>query len=86
MFKISTSEVCTLGMRKQIRAWIDEFLAMVTEGVAHGVYKVVTWSSFSVARQHKVSGSKLTFCHCVTQGPDKPWTVVEGQGCFAQCL
>ena len=29
-------------------ACADEFLAMVTEGVVHGVYKVVTWSSYGV--------------------------------------
>ena len=31
-----------------MRACADEFLAMVTEGVIHGVYKVVTQSSFGV--------------------------------------
>ena len=30
-----------------------EFLTTVTEGVVHGVYKVVTRSFFSVTRQYK---------------------------------
>ena len=42
MFKISASEFCTMGMPKRKRACADEFLATVTEGVVHGVYKVVT--------------------------------------------
>ena len=44
----------------------DEFLATVTEGVAHDVYKVVTRSSLGVTQRHKASGGKYTFCHCVT--------------------
>ena len=34
-----------LGMHRRMRAYADEFLVMVTEGVVHGVYKVVTRSS-----------------------------------------
>ena len=34
----------------------DECLATVTEGVVHGVYKVVTQSSFGVTRRRKESG------------------------------
>ena len=47
---------------------------MVTEGVVHGVYKVVTQSSFGVtrARQHKVSGGigcfATSFCPMATEG------------------
>ena len=37
---------------------------MVTEGVVHGVHKLVTGLSSSVTWRHKVSGSK---CHCVTR-------------------
>ena len=33
----------------------NECFTMVTEGVVHGVYKVVIWSSFGVIRRHKVS-------------------------------
>ena len=32
------------------------FFPTVTEGVVHGVYKVVTLSCFGVIRLHKVSG------------------------------
>ena len=39
MFKISASEFRTVGMCRRMRACRDEFLAMVTEGVVHGVYK-----------------------------------------------
>ena len=45
----------------------DEFLATVYEAVVHGVYKVVTRSSFGVIRQHKASGGKWMFHHCVTR-------------------
>ena len=38
MFKIATSEIGTLSMSRPIQACTDEFLAMVTEGVVHGVY------------------------------------------------
>ena len=36
-------------MRRQWRACRDEFLATVSEGVVHGVYKVMTRSSFRVS-------------------------------------
>ena len=42
------------------------FFAMVIEAVVHSVYKVMTPSCFSVIQQHKVSGGKQTFHHCVT--------------------
>ena len=47
-------------------AYADEFLARVSEGVVHGVYKVVAQSSFSIIRQQKVSGGKRTTGHRVT--------------------
>ena len=53
---------------------------MVTGGVVHSVYKVVTQSSFSVTWRHKVSGGKW-MCHMVAY---EPWTVVEGQRYFAK--
>ena len=52
-------------MHRQKRACTDKFLATVTEGVVHGVYKVVTRLSFCVICSHKVSGGKWTFHHCV---------------------
>ena len=42
------------------------FFATVTEGAVRGIYKVVTLSSIGVIWQHKVSGGKETFHHCVT--------------------
>ena len=60
----------------------DEFLAKVTEGVVHGLYKVVTRSSFGPIWQHKVSVGKWTFCHCVITLHTKPQVVVEGLECF----
>ena len=45
-----------------MRVCTDEFLATVTEGV----YKVVTRSSFSVTRQHMLSGGKWAVHHCVS--------------------
>ena len=50
-----------------MRTSADEFLATVTEGVVHGVHKVVPRASFSVTWQHKVSGGTWTFHHCVTR-------------------
>ena len=67
MFKISASEFCTMNIRRHMQACVDEFLAMVTEGVVHAVYKVVTRSSFGVTGRHKASGDKWTFHHCVTR-------------------
>ena len=51
-FKISSSGLLTMSMRRRMRACADEFLAMVTEGLVHGVRKVVTRSSFSVILPH----------------------------------
>ena len=67
MFKITTSEFGTVGMCRRMLTCTDEFLATVTEGVVHGVYKVVTGSSIGVARQHKVSGGKWMFHYYVTR-------------------
>ena len=50
MFKISASKFGTVTMRRRFRACTDEFLARVTEGVVHGIYKVVAWLSFDVIR------------------------------------
>ena len=36
----------------------DEFLATITEGVVHGVYKIVTGSSFVLTQLHKASECK----------------------------
>ena len=43
------------------------FRATVTEGVVHGVYTVVTRSSFGVIQRHQTSGGKWTFCHYDTR-------------------
>ena len=48
-----------------------EILAMVTEGVVHRVYKVVTWSYFGVIQRHKVSGfTTVSQVHIRTPGAD----------------
>ena len=41
MFKILASEFGTVSMCRRMQACADEFLATVTVGVVHGVYKVV---------------------------------------------
>ena len=46
MFKISASEIGTVSMRRRIPTCPDEFVAIVTEGLVRGVYKVVTRLSF----------------------------------------
>ena len=48
MFKLSTSEFGTLSICRWMRAWADEFLATVTEGVLHRGYKAV-FQSLSVS-------------------------------------
>ena len=55
MFEISNSEFGTVGMRRRFRTCTYEFLAMVTEGVVHGVHKVLIQLSFIVIQKHKVS-------------------------------
>ena len=55
LFQISTSQFCTVGIHRRLWACTDEFLSRVTEGIVHGVHKVVTQSYFSVTHQHKVS-------------------------------
>ena len=46
ILKISAFDCGTVSMRRQKLASADKFLAMVTEGVVHGVYKVLTRSVF----------------------------------------
>ena len=48
LFKISASDFNTVGMRRRFYACTYKFLTMVTEGVVHGVHKVVIRSSFGV--------------------------------------
>ena len=67
MFKISSSEVGTVGMRRQTRASTNEFLVTVTEGVVGGVYNIGTRLSFGVTRRHKASGGNCMFA-IVSQG------------------
>ena len=55
LFKISASSFGTVDMRRQFCTCAFEFLAMVTEGVVHSVYKAVVRSFFGVIRSHKVS-------------------------------
>ena len=43
-----TSEVGTVSMFRRFRAYAYDFLIAVTEGVVHGVHKVVMRSSFGV--------------------------------------
>ena len=68
-----------------MQACADEFLAMVTEGIVHGVYKIVTRSSFGVTWHHKASvGIGISsLCHNFTY---EPHMVVEGKGRVAQHL
>ena len=54
-FKISASEFSTVSMHRRFGTCTYEFLTTVTEGVGHGVYKVVSRSSFGVIQQCKVS-------------------------------
>ena len=65
MFKISHSQIGTAGIRRRMLACMEEYLATVAEGVVHGVHKDVTWLSFRAIRQHKASGDKWMFHHCV---------------------
>ena len=64
-----------------MRACTEDFLAKVTEGVVHGVYKVMTRSSFSVIQRQQESGDILPLHHNLAY---EPQTVVEGLGCFDQ--
>ena len=50
-FEISASGFGTVDMHRRFCVSAFEFLTMVTEGVVHGVHKVVIWSSFSVIQQ-----------------------------------
>ena len=67
MFKLSASDFQTMGMHRRKRGFADKFLAVVTEGVVHGVHKVVTRSPFGVIWQHRPSGGKRPFRHSVTR-------------------
>ena len=44
-----------------------ESFAIVTEGVVHSDYTIVTQLSFGVTWQHKASGGTWTLCHFVTR-------------------
>ena len=46
--KFSTSAFSTVDIHRQFHPCTFEFLTMVTEGVDHGVHKVVILSSFGV--------------------------------------
>ena len=50
MFKISASDFGTMSMGRQKQACTDRILATVTEGVVHGVHKVLIRLSFGVIR------------------------------------
>ena len=60
---VKISEFDTVSMRRQMRTCTDEFLALVTEGVVHGVYKFVTRSSFGVTFIY-LFGVLRRFQHC----------------------
>ena len=55
LFKISTSDFGTVGIGRRFGVCAYKFLTTVTEGVLHGVCKVVIRSSFGVIWRHKVS-------------------------------
>ena len=61
MYKISASESGTTGMVRTMRACANELLALVTEGVVHGAYKVLIRLSFGLSWRHKVSGGTGCF-------------------------
>ena len=46
LFKISASDIDTVSMHRSFCTWAYQFLTVVTEGVVHGIHKVVIWSSF----------------------------------------
>ena len=50
LLKISASDFDTVSMCRRFRAYAYEFLTMVSEGVVHGVHKVVIRLSFGVIR------------------------------------
>ena len=60
MFKNFVCEFSTVAMWRQFYSY--KFLTSVTEGVVHGVHKVVIRLSFGEIRSHKVSGGTCTFC------------------------
>ena len=55
MFKICASDFSTVSMCRRFHAYAYEVLTTVTEGVAHGVHKIVIRLSFGEIQQHKVS-------------------------------
>ena len=63
-------------------ACADEFFAMVTEDVVHGVHKVVTLSCFSITQRQKVSEGFTTVLPLYYKFAYEPQMVVEGQGHF----
>ena len=67
MCKIFTSDFGTVGLSRRKQAYADKFLATVTEGVVHDVYKVVTQSSVGVIQRHRTSGGTWTVHHCDTR-------------------
>ena len=66
MFKIPAFEFGTVNICRRMQACAVDFLATVTEGLVHSVYKIVTSLSFTVTCGHKVMRGKWTFQHCVT--------------------
>ena len=74
LFKISSSDFCTVGMRRRFCACVYEFLTTVNEGVVHGLHKVVIRSSFGVIRRRKVSSGIGRF---IRRHPKVSW------GCFS---
>ena len=67
MFQIFASDLGTVGLSRPKQACAGKFLATVTEGVVHGVYKVVTRSSVGVIQRHTASGGTWTVRHCDTR-------------------
>ena len=64
IFEISASDFGTTSMSKRFCACAYEFIPVVTEGVIHGVHKVVIRSSFGIIRRHKVSKGIGCFATC----------------------
>ena len=72
MFEISAFDRLTMSMCRCMQVCVDEFLTLITEGVVHGVCKVVTRLSFCVIRRHKMGGSEWMLHHCVTRSHMNP--------------
>ena len=68
----------TMSMRRWVQAYKEEFLAMVTEGVVHGLYKVVTRPSFCVdRRQVEINGCFAIVSKLCIQTWDSSWRTEE---------